>query len=189
VFGIAYLPSYYWLDDDDFLRRHRFNPRLLWKINDDLATVLSYNYYDNDYFGHDEWSGESHIFDFDVYYDVLDEKLRLIGGAGYEDNGANDPDYEYEQWEVRLGADIQGPWGLRFGVRGKYEDRTYDSADSFFGRDRDDNRYTGAFSISRNLYYDWLALVLEFEYMKNNSDIEQFEYERTKTTFSLTADL
>ena len=54
---------------------------------------------------------------------------------------------------------------------------------------REDNRYYTDLSLSRPTFYKWLFLSLDYEYTRNNSNIDLFEYERNAVTLSVAANL
>jgi Tfp pilus assembly protein PilF len=176
--GLSYLPSYYWLDQDSYLRRHTVKPEVIWEWKDRLSTVLSYSYSDNDYFQDEGWSGDRHEGYLDAYYSILDKMGFLFGGIGYEANNASNPDQDYGWLKTRVGALFYLPWELELDVRGRYQNKQYDNVDTFFGVKREDDKYYGAVSLARKLFYQWLAIVGEFNYTKNNSNISTYEYDK-----------
>lgn len=54
--------------------------------------------------------------------------------------------------------------------------------------ERNDDRYSGTVSFSRNMFYDWLDVAAEYAYTKRDSNYVNKNYERNKTTVSLTAE-
>lgn len=187
TFSLGYLPSYYWVDDDDYMRRHQFKPELSWQINENLFTRLYYRYSDNKNFQDDNRTGHSNDVFLDAYYFFMDKKWRIFGGVGYKDNEASHPDYDYGQFKTKLGASFKLPWSLDIVLTGKYHEKNYDSNDSFFGAKRKDRKYYGTISLSRKLFYEWLGIVAEYNYTKNNSNIDDYEYDKNTATLSLTA--
>jgi tetratricopeptide (TPR) repeat protein len=176
--GLSYLPSYYWLDQDSYLRRHKVKPEVVWEWKDSLSTVLSYSYSDNEYFQDEGWSGDRHEGYLNVYYSILDKVGYLFGGIGYEDNDASSPDQDYGWLKTRAGVFFHLPWELELDIRGRYQNKQYDNVDSFYGVEREDDKYFGAVSLARKLFYQWLAMAAEFNYTKNNSNISAYEYDK-----------
>ncbi|MGD9023161.1 MAG: tetratricopeptide repeat protein, partial [Deltaproteobacteria bacterium] len=74
TFGLSYLPSYYWLDSDSYLRRHKLMPELIWRFSEDLSTRLSYSYRDDEHFQHDDRDGDAHEVVLEAYYVILDKR-------------------------------------------------------------------------------------------------------------------
>jgi hypothetical protein len=185
--GLSFLPSYYWLDTHSYLRYYRVKPEVTWQCNKNLLTRLSYSYYDNEYFQNEDRTGHTNEVFLDAYYSILNKKGYIFGGIGYEDNSAHHDDEEYGRIKTKLGISLILPWELNLTVTGKYYEKEYDHVDSFYGVTRDDSRYFGSVSISRRLFYDWLSVSAEFEYTENDSDIDDFDYERAVAGVALIA--
>jgi tetratricopeptide (TPR) repeat protein len=178
VLGLSYLPSYYWLDQDSYLRRHMVKPEVIWEWKDTLSTVLSYAYSDNEYFQDESWSGDRHGGYLDTYYSILDKAGYLFAGIGYEKNDASNPDQDYGWFKTKAGVLFHLPWKTELDIRGQYQSKQYDNVDRFFGIEREDDKYCGAVSVARELFYQWLAITAEFNYTKNESNITEYEYDK-----------
>lgn len=187
AFGLSFIPSYYWLDSDSYLRRYRVKPEVAWQYDKNLLTSLSYSYYDNEYFQNDDRTGHTNEVSLDAYYSILNKKGYIFGGIGYEDNSASHDDEDYGRIKTKLGISLMIPWDLKLTVTGKYYDKEYDHVDTFYGVTRDDSQYHASLEISRRLFYDWLTVSAEFDYTKNESDIDDFDYERAVAGLALIA--
>ena len=187
TFGCSYVPSYYWLDADRYLRRHQLNADVMWKVDENFSTRLSYSYYDNNNFQNNDRDGHTNDVLLYAYYRFLDKRGHLFGGIGYEDNSASHRDEYYTQAKTKLGVSLKIPWDIDLSLTGKYYDKKYDHVDSFYGIKRDDAKYYASISLSRKLFYDWLNTSVEFNYTKNNSNITDYEYKRKVTTLSVIA--
>lgn len=180
TFGFSYLPSFYRVDSDSYLKRHQFTPEIIWEVSEHVVSRLSYSYYDDDYPDDDARSGKTHELFLDIFYIFPGSKASLYGGLGYEDNSASASEYAYGQFKSKLGFSLKMPWKLSLDVTGKYYHKEYDSSS-----ERDADKYSGALSLSRSIFYDWLELMAEFDYTKNDSDIN--DYKRKTATLSVTA--
>ena len=187
TFGLSYLPSYYWLDSDSYLRRHKIRPEVTWQCHEKLSTRLSYSYYDDERFDQDEKDGHTNEVFLDAYYSILGKKGYLFGGIGYEDRDARDANHEYGRLRTKLGIMLDIPWDLKVTLTGKYYDKQYDNTDTDFLKKREDSEYRGSASISRKVFCDWLSVLAEYNFTKNNSNIDNFDYERNVIGLSLTA--
>ena len=187
TFGLSYMPSYYWLDLDSYLRRHKLRPEVTWKCNENLSTRLSYSYYDDERFQHDDKDGHTNEVFLDAYYSILGKRGYLFGGIGYEDRDARDSNQDYGRLRTKLGITLGIPWDLKVTLTGRYYDKQYDNTDTFFGVKREDSEYQGTVSLSRKVFCDWLSVLAEYNYTKNDSNIDDFEYEREVIGLSLTA--
>jgi tetratricopeptide (TPR) repeat protein len=185
--GLSYVPSYYWLDEDSYLRRHKLRPEVIWTATERLAARLSYSYNDNEYFQEEDRDGLSHDVFLDAYYSILDERGHLFGGIGYEDNHASHSDQDYGRLTTRLGLILELPWELELGLTGRYQDKQYDNVDTFYGKEREDDQYHGAVSLARKLFYDWLSVLAEYSYTKNESNISDYEYNKSVAALCLRA--
>ena len=187
ILGMSYLPTYYWLESDSYLMRHQLMPEVMWQINDRLLGRVSYSYYRDNYMLDNGRDGHTNDGFMDVYYAIFDKKSYLFGGIGFEDRNATHPDRYYSGVKMRAGIFADLGWGFSLDLVGRYYEENYDNVDSFYGAKREDSRYVGSVALSKRLFRDWLAIVAEFEYTKNDSNIRDYEYDRKVTTLSLTA--
>lgn len=188
TFRLGYLYSYYWVDYERYIRRHRFIPEIIWKINEDFLTRLKYSFYDNEHFQDDDRDGDNHevLLLLDYHRRYFEKEINLVGEIGYEDNNASHPDEDYGRVKVKARLYFTGPWQLSFKLTGKYEDKTYDNTDSVFAKKREDNRYEGSVLISHRFYYDFLNIQAEYKYISNYSNIDLYEYTKNVTALFLT---
>ena len=184
--GFSYRPTYYWVDSDSYLMRHQLKPEITWKIADNLSTRFSYSYHDNNYFKDYERDGNTHEVDLDVQYSILNNRVHLLGSIGFDDNSASHHDEYYEQLRTRLSISCKAPWGVDVCLRGRYYDKDYEYVDSGYGVKRKDDKYYGSISFSRRVLYKWLGITAEFNYTKNESNINNFEYEKKATALYIT---
>ncbi len=185
TFGFAYLPAYYWADSESYLRRHQFKPEMIWALSSNLVSRVSYSFYDDTYLQHDDRSGEMHEVFLDMFYSLPNVRGNLFGGFGWEKNDASGPDYDYGQIKTKLGISLYLPWHLNLKLTGKYYDKQYENPDSSYGVKRDDGKTMGTVSLSRRLFYDGLDISAEFGYTKNDSNFNDYDYEKKVTTLSL----
>lgn len=177
-FSIAYIPHYYWLDREDYLRRHQIMPEVVWQARSNLIVRFSYSYYDNDYFTEDGRDGQTHEPVLSGYYFFGRQRGYVFGGAGYEANSARSPDQDYGRLLIRGGLSHNLFWRLKLAVNVRYYGKRYDNVDSNYTVRREDDKYYGGITLSRPLFYDWLKITAEYNYTKNNSNISVFEYRR-----------
>jgi len=187
TFSLNYLPTYYWVESDSFLMQHQLRPEVMWKVNENLVTRFAYMYYRNNYFQDNGRDGHTNEVFLDAYYRIGGKGGYLFGGIGYEDNSASHPDQHYGRLKTKLGISISLPKEHNLVLTGRYYDKEYDNVDSFYGVKREDDKYYGAISLSHKLFYKWLSLSVEFNYTKNDSNINDYKYKNKVTTLSLTA--
>lgn len=186
TFGFTYSPNYFWLDSVSYVMKHHLKPEVSWKVNENLVTKLSYSYYRNKYFEDEDRNGHTNEGFLDVYY-RLGKMGYLFGGFGYADVTASDADEYYDQFKVKLGASVNMPLAFVFNATFKFYTKDYDNVDSSFDIGREDDKYNILLSLSHRLVYDWLRIVGEYSYTKNDSNISSYEYERNVTTLSVAA--
>ncbi len=184
ILGISYIPSYYWLDSDIFLMRHQIRTDIRWNIDKNVMSRLSYTYSGDNYFEDNESDGHSNEVLSDIYYRI-GNKGYLLWELGYEKNSASGDDKDYSLINTKLGIMINLLWDINFAVTGEYSSKKYDNPDSDAYIKRRDNKYNGNISLSRMIFYEWLDISAEFDYTKNDSNMDDYEYERRATAFSV----
>ena len=184
LFSLDYLPNYYWVSGDSFLMRHQIKPAIACRINERLLTRLSYNFYTNNHFEDSGRDGETHVLLLDGYVDPLYRHVMLFSQLGLEYNSADRDDETYEAAQARLGLKFDCPWDIEASVSGTYRYKDYRHTDRLYGKHREDDKIKGQVSIVRPLFYDWLNLWLEYDYTDNDSNIDEFSYERHMVTLS-----
>ena len=165
--------------------KHHLKPDVSLKINENLVSKLSYSYYRNKYFEDKNRDGHTHEGVLNFYYRLGGQMGYLFGGFGYEDVTASHPDQYYGQLKTRLGVSFKMPLKLNFNATLKFNRKDYDNVNSTSGVAREDNKYNILVSLSRKLVYDWLRLVGEYSYTKNDSTISDYEYKRHVANLSL----
>ncbi len=185
TFGFTYFPHYYWLDRDRYLRRHQLMPEVTWRAGRHIVVRVLYSYYDNEYFQDDGRDGHTHEPVLTGYYFFGKQKGYLYGEVGYEDNSTDDSDREYHQLKLRAGFSINLIDQLNMNISGRYTAKDYDHEDSQYLDRRSDDKFYGSIALSAPLYYDWLIGMLEYNYTKNNSNIDAYEYRKHIVMLSL----
>ena len=187
TFGLTYSPNYYWLDSESYVMKHHLKPEVSYKINENLLSKLSYSYYRNKYFEDKDRDGHTNEGFLNLYYRLGKQMGYLFGGLGYEDVTASVPDQYYSQLKTKLGVSFKLPLALVFNTTLKYYLKDYDNVNSTFGVAREDDKYNILVSLSRKLVYDWLGILGEYSYTKNDSNVSDYEYKRHVASLSLTA--
>ncbi len=183
--GFSYLPTYYWLDGESYLRRHQLRPELIWQSRQ-AAIRLSYTYSDDNYFEQENRDGEEHEAGLEGVVELGATGIHLLGGFRYADYNAKIDFEDYSQWRAKLGLSMALFADIQLNLTGRYQVRDYDGVWADYGVKREDDRYSGTLSLSRHIYYQWLGGILEFSHTQNDSNINDYEYERTTASFALT---
>lgn len=191
--SLTYLPNYYWLKREDYLMKHQIRPDLLWDINADLRLSLAYTYEVKNYFTAPDRTGHASKYDADLYYSLPGKMGQVYGGGGTEHSIAAVGTQNYRRSQGRLGTVVSLPWALRLQAVGKITQKQYLKANPFFGGEtRKDTTIDAMANLSRSIFYDWLRVIGEYRYSKNDSNIvknnvEVFDYVRHQVTVSLAA--
>jgi len=189
LLGLDYIPNKYWVNSDDYMIRHQFKPTATWTAGKHLITKLSLNYSINDNLVDDERDGDSTDLFLDGYFLVPAIKGMVLAGLGYEAYNTENVDYSYSQLKAKLGLSLTPLWGITLGLTGGYDSKVFDdfSDDSIYPEKREDSKVRGSVSLSRNIFWDWLGILFEYNYTDNQSTVEDYTYKRNVTTLSLTA--
>jgi tetratricopeptide (TPR) repeat protein len=185
-FSLTYLPHLYWLDSDRYIRKHQAKAEVTCSVSKDIVARLSYSYSSNKHLQDHDWDGHTNDFSFKTYYNLGDSGY-LYGGVDFEDRKTTDSDHRYDELGLSAGVSLKLPWKITLRTTGKYSDRSHDHADSTYLFKREDTKYSGSVSVSRDLFYEWLEVMCEFDYTKRDSNITEYDYNRKRTTLSLTA--
>lgn len=194
TFGLAYTPSFFWVDSESYLKRHQLTPYLMWRAGENLFAKFSYRFQRNDYSDstffqdNDDRDGNAHNLSADIYYGILDKKGSLFGGIAYETSSADRSDESYDRIGLKLGLFLELPYGFDFNMMGRYYDKKHDAADISYNIKQNDDKYFCALSLYHKLRYDWLGILAEYDYTKNDSNIRDYKYDRNVLSISLTAD-
>ena len=189
TYGLQIRPSIYQLDGEDYLLSIQATPEVSYTINQQVSLWLSYTYSNNDYRKsvYDDRDSDNHELFLDTVYTFDGDKGYVLGGIGYEYNDASEDAYDYSRLTVRAGGFFDLAYALRFGVLGTYSGKAYKDDDAIEDKKREDTRYNIAVSLSRELYYEWLEIVAEATYTKNDSNISDYEYKRQVVGIGLSA--
>ncbi len=177
TFSLNYLPTYYWIDGERYLRRHQVRPEIAWKMSPQLDSLLSFNYYHNRYLTNPGRSGHSLGGEAEIRYRFSATGAAIFCGLSYEDNFAEHGDYAYRQAGARLGGGLPLPFETALSVTGRVIFKQYKNMDSVYAKKRKDGKYSIDIILSRNLYSDWLAAECSYTYSKNSANIENYEYQ------------
>jgi tetratricopeptide (TPR) repeat protein len=184
---LAYVPTYYWLGYDSYLRSHQIIPELNWRVNQNLYSTLTYSYAQNTFFQDSDRSGHTNNVFANAYYSLDNKRASIFGGTGYEDNKASSSDQDYGLLTARLGVSFLFPWQILSSVTVRYIDKKFGSDDPYYGVQRHDKKYGGSFNLYRETYFDWLGIDFQFDYINSDSNINDYDYKRSVFTLSLKA--
>jgi len=95
-------------------------------------------------------------------------------------------EFDYSDIEGRIGTFFNIPWNVQMSVSGKYRLRDFSSTTSSpdNSKKREDTKYKYAASCSRWFLNDKMALIFEYTYSQNDSNISSYEYRKNAVTLS-----
>lgn len=190
LLGLDYIPSYYWVNSEEYMMRHQIKPQATWNATKHLITKLSLNYSINDNLVDDERDGDSADLFLDGYILIPGIKGVVSAGLGYEDYNTENVDYSYSQLKAKLGLSLTPLWDITLALTGGYYSKNFEDFDvdtSIYSEKREDSKIRGSVALSRNIIWDWLGILFEYDYTDNQSTVENYTYKRNVTTLSLTA--
>lgn len=187
LFGLDYMPSYYWVDSESYLLYHLLKFSSWISLDKNFSTYLSYSYYNNHYFQNEGRDGHTNEFGMDIVYQFGNKK-DLLFGVSLRDNAPSHSDYDYASLKSKLGFSFEIPsWETKFNLTGELSEKKYNHPDSRLNIKRRDTELFSSVLVSRKFLYDWLFLMLELDYTVNDSNIEPFDYQDHGISFSFTA--
>ena len=184
--SMAYMPSYYWLDNERYIRNQTIKSDMAWKVISQLMVRFSYAYSMNQHYQENERSGHSHKLHFLSQYQFSDKGRTILWDTMFEDNHANGYEYQHERTQTKLKYSflIQSPIDLIIDLSGKYQKRNYLFADSAFHQKRNDNTFSFEMASTRKIN-DNIWGKLEYQYTRNNSNINYYDYRKNMIYCSL----
>lgn len=186
TYSLEYMPSFYRVDSETFLKSHRIKPGIAWKSDRGIELGASCRFTDNDY-DNDERDGNAGGLFANARYPIAGGKIRLSAETGFEIVSASYDIYAHKLWTLNAGLSANLPLKLRLGLSARFAGRDYDETDPDYQTKREDTDCAFSASVSRNLFFDWLELEAMYEYSENDSNISDFDYERNVAAFSITA--
>jgi len=173
VFGLFYIPAYYWVDMDSYLMQHQVRPEIRWRLAREGELGFSYSYARSKYFTEDSRDGHAHEFNIDYYHGLQGLDGFLFSGAGYTNNNASHRDEDFEQNDLRAGISVGFLEQFRLRVQGDYRYKRYDYQDS-----RKDKRYGASGAAIWTPGAGRFDLSVEYAHIRNDSNINDFDYRR-----------
>jgi tetratricopeptide (TPR) repeat protein len=184
LFDFSYFPSFYWLDNDGYLLRHRINPRVIWQVDDKTSFSLSYAFMTNNHLQDADRLGHANEVSLDGYRLVQSIKGNIAASISYEDDSTRHRDRAFGRLVTRVSLSAPISYELMLVLSGRFEDKSYKYVDSFYNERRQDTKHQATVSLSRKFYDDIVEVSADFSYSRNNSNISDYEYRRR--VFSLT---
>ena len=177
---------YRWFGHDPYNRsagvratlRHDISRR--WRMD----TTLAFEHVN--YFKNNSYDGPTYSLIAAATYGLTSRSyLRSFVAMRFEDTRA----YTLRNWEARLGVGYyqELPWGIITYVQPEVTWNPYKGVQAAFGRERTDWQYRiGVSLIKRDLEWLGFAPELRYTYIKNNSTIDFYDYDRHRVELGVT---
>jgi hypothetical protein len=182
----TYMPTFYYVDYDSYMVQHYLKPELSLKIMPNLSGKFSIDYFGNNNYKIPGRSGQTSGVSTDFIYLLQNRDVSVTAGATYLNNSPVKSEFDYSDIEGRIGTIFTIPWNVQMAVSGKCRLRDYSSSTSSpdASKKREDTKYKFAASASRWFLNDKIALIFEYTYSHNNSNISGYEYRKNAVTLS-----
>jgi len=182
----TYTPTFYWVDYGNYMVQHYFKPEISLKIMPNLSGKFGIDYMGNNNFRIPGRSGQTSGVSTDFIYLFQKQDLSVTAGATYLDNSPAETEFDYSDIEGRIGTFFNIPWNVQMSVSGKYRLRDFSSTTSSPDnrKKREDTKYKFAASCSRWFLNDKMALIFEYTYSQNDSNISSYKYRKNAVTLS-----
>ncbi len=188
-FECAYQPMYYWVDGDSYLMQHQVVPAAVWRIDPLNLVDFSYRYSRDNYFTDNGRDGHANEVTLEFFHQVQAFSGNFFCGVGSEVFSAHAKDQNFTELSALAGISADIMKNTRLTVYGQLFDKTYDHQDAVYKKKRDDNRYLIFASVTQTLWRPWLQVSAEYTFMKNNSSISDFDYERNTILLAVSVKL
>lgn len=135
-------------------------------------------------------TGTMTSWSMDVSRQFSDYKSGIQGGVKYHDNGADAGFLHYNGAEIYIGAQVPAWQDARAYLTVSSRDYRYMAADitSGFTEKRDETELLSLLGINHNFHSGFLkswTLNMEYSYTRNNSNIDEFDYDRNTIELNL----
>lgn len=187
TFKLSYLPAFYRVADKSYLNRQQIRSGVAWQSTGNISASLAYQFSDTDNKMDDGKDGQTHGILIRTDFTILSGKGLLWAELSVEDYDAVSAYESYRRLMASTGVNVGIFWNIDLGIGVRYRDKKYTDPNPFFDITRDDDRYGGFFTISRQIYFDWLSGRFTMDYAKNDSNILEYEYEKFVYGFGLSA--
>ena len=184
---VSLLPTYYWLDDEKYMLRRQANTELIWNISERLASRYAFLFFDETNYITSGKNGQNIQFLMDLFYRIPENKITLLGEAGYDQSDTDHTDYQYMGLQAKVGLAMELPGELIFSPSGRIYGKQYDQPHTTYSQKRDDVKYELSASLSRHMWYRWLTGSMEYKYTKNDSNISVYSYQSNRIAFAVSA--
>jgi len=187
TYGFSYKPHYYWVSNDRYLNRHEFTPEISWSISDSLLTVFSYSYYLDHYFHEGDLNGHSNELSNYLYYFFNNKKTCLFSNIKAEKSSTKDIFKAYEQIKLGIGLRYEIPFDIELEFINKYYRKEFQRKKQFEQNNRKDNKYSMSFSLNRSILYPQIKASFNFQFIKRDSNVEEYDYSKRIIGLSINA--
>jgi Tfp pilus assembly protein PilF len=180
-----YKPSTDYVNNASYLTRHRFNPIIKQKIRNKLDMILSYEYTKEDYDEIPEKNGHRNNLKMTLKYPI-NKKMALSSSLTYQDKSASHAASDYHLVQGEINLSLISLMDLKIDLTGKYDRKNYDYSDPVYEAKRIDKRLNSGLSLTKKINSN-VSVYLGLTYMKNDSNVNMFNYHQQVSLISINA--
>ncbi|KPA19696.1 TPR repeat-containing protein, partial [Candidatus Magnetomorum sp. HK-1] len=175
--GFNYAPSTFWLERSRYMARHQWKMHLLWKVSDKLMNRFAYAYHIQNNYKNSHMDGHNHDISMDFFYHLDARKTKLFAGLSAEENHRSAIRYQYEQLKLKLGLTRMLRYSIKSNISLDISNRRHEQWNEI-GLKRKDNKFSLSSSLSKPFGYKGMEIGIEYNYSKNNSSLDPYDYRR-----------
>lgn len=184
---MKYQFSYYWLDTDSYWKQHAGGPEMWWLQAPWARLGISYSASKNYYFDPQDLDRDSINHRAGFAQEVqLAPKIWVKFHYLFDRENAEGDDWDWTGHEIGLGGFFELPCKFKVQSGLSFYRRDFDHRHSIFKEHRNDDRWTFSVELSRHLVGP-LDAALSYAYVRNQSTISFYEYERNLIGFQIRA--
>ncbi len=176
------------LGGQDFLTIEQVSPYLTFFLSKKWFVNLSYRHADKEIVSNSSRSGDSDLFNADLYFFQQGVRQFWIASVRHKSEQAQDPIFSYDLQQFRLVYSQRFDWWQwqhKLRLSWRFQERDYDSAINPDLNDfRRDIRRQWRFEWEAEFHEDWF-LILELKRNDNNSNFTTSDYNQNVTGLAL----
>jgi hypothetical protein len=183
--------DYIYVGSRKYSQAHSISPILLIAEGGGFLTMVEYGFTSSDFKDSDRFStnsertGDTHKLGITQLIPVI-PSMGLRAGYVYQDTSAEVSYQEYDGNAVFLKLDLKLPHKIKGQLSGEYLVKDYKGDHPISGSAREDDMYSFSVSLSRDIL-SWLGINISYLYVRNDSNILEFDYDRNIIGTILTA--
>jgi len=175
--GFNYSPSAFWLERSRYMTRNQFKTDLSWKVTDKIISRFAYSYLIQDNYKNRQRDGHNHDISMDFFFNINENQTRLFASLEAEENHRSAIRYQYEQLKFKLNFTKMLLYNLKSNIKIEISKKRHEQWNEV-GLKRKDAKYSFSCGLFKPFYYKGLEIGIDYNYAKNNSSLDPYDYRR-----------